>query len=105
MHLLRAFGEQASGFYIDIGAGHPVYDNVSFAFYLRGWRGVTVEPNPWLAQLSEAVRPLDVRIQSLVGEKPGKRPTTSSRTSTDCRPRSKATPAPHRANSASARRR
>jgi FkbM family methyltransferase len=71
MHLLRAFGEQASGFYIDIGAGHPVYDNVSFAFYLRGWSGITVEPNPWLAQLSEAVRPLDVRIQSLIGEKPG----------------------------------
>src|SRR6187399_2547751 len=66
MHLLRA-----SGSYIDIGAGHPVYDNVSFAFYLRGWRGVTVEPNPWLAQLSEAVRPLDVRIQSLVGGKAG----------------------------------
>ena len=62
MHLLRAFGEQARGFYIDIGAGHPVYDNVSFAFYLRGWRGITVEPNPWLAQLSEAVRPRDVRI-------------------------------------------
>ena len=71
MHLLRAFGEQASGFYIDIGAGHPVYDNVSFAFYLRGWSGVTVEPNPWLAQLSEAVRPRDTRVQSLVGEKSG----------------------------------
>ena len=79
MHLLRAFGEQASGFYIDIGAGHPVYDNVSFAFYLRGWRGITVEPNPWLAQLSEAVRPLDVRIQSLVGEKPGERDLLSGR--------------------------
>jgi FkbM family methyltransferase len=65
------FGEQADGFYIDIGAGHPVYDNVSFAFYLRGWRGITVEPNPWLAQLSEAVRPRDSRNQSLVGEKPG----------------------------------
>jgi FkbM family methyltransferase len=71
LHLLRVFGEQASGFYIDIGAGHPVYDNVSFAFYLRGWTGVTVEPNPWLAQLSEAVRPLDVRIQSLIGAAPG----------------------------------
>jgi FkbM family methyltransferase len=71
MHLLRAFGEQASGFYIDIGAGHPVYDNVSFTFYLRGWRGITAEPNPWLAQLSEAVRPRDAHIQSLVGERPG----------------------------------
>lgn len=71
MHLLRVFGAQASGFYIDIGAGHPVYDNVSFAFYVRGWLGITVEPNPWLAQLSEAVRPRDVRVQSLVGERPG----------------------------------
>jgi FkbM family methyltransferase len=71
MHLLRAFGEQASGFYVDIGAGHPVYDNVSFAFYLRGWRGITVEPNRWLAQLSEAVRPRDAHVQSLVGEQSG----------------------------------
>src|ERR1700750_2566293 len=71
MHLLRAFGEQAEGFYIDIAAGHPVYDNVSFAFYLRGWRGITVEPNPWLAQLSEAVRRRDARIASLVGAEAG----------------------------------
>src|SRR4026207_951883 len=67
----RRLGDQERGFYVDIGAGHPVYDNVSFAFYLRGWTGITVEPNPWLAQLSEAVRPLDVQIQSLIGEKPG----------------------------------
>jgi len=71
MHLLRVFGEQTGGFYIDIGAGHPVYDNVSFTFYLRGWSGITVEPNPWLVQLSEAVRPRDRRVQSLVGEKTG----------------------------------
>ena len=79
MHLLRAFGEQASGFYIDIGAGHPVYDNVSFAFYLRGWRGITVEPNPWLAQLSEAVRPRDIRIASLVGAGAGRGDLLSGR--------------------------
>jgi FkbM family methyltransferase len=71
VHLLRCFGDRPSGFYIDIGAGHPVHSNVSFAFYLRGWSGITVEPNPWLAQLSEAVRPRDRRIESLVGEKPG----------------------------------
>src|SRR3954462_15976893 len=68
---MRCFGERPEGFYIDIGAGHPVFDNVSFAFYLRGWSGITVEPNPWLAQLSEAVRPRDSRNQSLVGGKPG----------------------------------
>jgi FkbM family methyltransferase len=71
LHLLRALGEQASGFYVDVGAGHPVYDNVSFAFYLRGWRGITVEPNPWLAELSAAVRPRDTQVASLVGSEPG----------------------------------
>ena len=71
LYLLRCFGERADGFYIDIGAGHPVYDNVSFAFYLRGWRGITVEPNPWLARLSRAVRPRDQHVEALVGAAPG----------------------------------
>jgi FkbM family methyltransferase len=64
---MRCFGVQATGFYVDVGAGHPVYDNVSFAFYLKGWRGITVEPNPWLAQLSRAVRPRDRHVEALVG--------------------------------------
>jgi len=67
LYLMRCFGEQADGFYVDVGAGHPVYDNVSFAFYLKGWRGITVEPNPWLAQLSRAVRPRDRHVEALVG--------------------------------------
>ena len=71
LYLARVFGEQPSGFYIDVGAGHPVHSNVSYLFYLRGWRGITVEPNPWLAQLSEAVRPRDRRIDALLGASDG----------------------------------
>jgi FkbM family methyltransferase len=65
--LMRCFGGRSEGFYVDIGSGHPVYDNMSFAFYLQGWRGVTVEPNPWLARLSRSVRPRDCHIQALIG--------------------------------------
>jgi FkbM family methyltransferase len=71
LYLARCFGTRADGFYIDIGAGHPVFDNVSFAFYLRGWRGITVEPNPDLARLNRAVRPRDHSHQVLVGAAPG----------------------------------
>ena len=71
LHLLRCFGERREGFYIDIGSGHPVYDNMSFAFYLRGWRGLTVEPNPWLAQLTRAVRRRDRHVEALVGAAAG----------------------------------
>lgn len=67
LYLARCFGDQADGFYIDIGAGHPVFDNVSFAFYLRGWNGITVEPNPDLARLNRTVRPRDHVHQVLVG--------------------------------------
>ena len=70
-HLWRCFDGQASGFYIDVGAGHPVYDNVSFAFYLAGWRGISVEPNPALAALNRAVRKRDHLYEGLAGAAPG----------------------------------
>jgi FkbM family methyltransferase len=70
-HLWRCLGDIANGFYIDVGAGHPVYDNVSFAFYLAGWRGITVEPNPALAELGRAVRPRDELFEGLCGASPG----------------------------------
>jgi FkbM family methyltransferase len=71
LYLMRCFGASSEGFYIDIGSGHPVYDNTSFAFYLAGWRGITVEPNPWLARLTRAVRPRDRHVEALVGARPG----------------------------------
>jgi FkbM family methyltransferase len=71
LYLMRCFGERRDGFYIDIGAGHPVYDNVSFGFYLKGWSGITVEPNPWLAKLARAVRPRDRHVEGLVGAATG----------------------------------
>jgi FkbM family methyltransferase len=71
LYLLRCFEGQERGFYIDIGAGHPVYDNVSFAFYLEGWSGIAVEPNPRLAQLAQAIRPRDHNINMLAGAEPG----------------------------------
>ena len=66
-YLMRCFGARGEGFYIDIGSGHPVYDNTSFAFYLKGWCGITVEPNPWLARLTGAVRRRDRHVEALVG--------------------------------------
>jgi len=70
-HLWRALGDVQNGFYVDVGAGHPVYDNVSFAFYLAGWRGITVEPNRALAALGRAVRPRDDLYEGLCGASAG----------------------------------
>ena len=58
-HLARVFGAQKQGVYIDVGAGHPVADNVSCWFYLQGWHGIVVEPQTALAALYGRVRPRD----------------------------------------------
>jgi hypothetical protein len=62
-HLALAFAGQERGFYIDIGAGHPVADNVSLWFYERGWNGIVAEPIPELAALYKKIRPRDTLYQ------------------------------------------
>jgi FkbM family methyltransferase len=70
-HLSLAFAGQRTGMYIDVGAGHPIADNVSFWFYERGWRGIVVEPQQKLVDLYARLRPRDVRVCGLVGNRCG----------------------------------
>ncbi len=66
-HLSLAFAGQPTGTYVDVGAGHPVADNVSFWFYERGWHGIVIEPQPDLAGLYSRLRPRDTVVTGLIG--------------------------------------
>ena len=70
-HLALAFEGQKTGFYIDVGAGHPVADNVSLWFYERGWKGIVAEPQDDLARLYGSIRPDDIVHQGLIGASTG----------------------------------
>jgi len=70
-HLDLAFGAQAEGVYVDVGGGHPVADNVSFHFYLKGWRGLVVEPQAALAATHRQLRPRDLVYEGLAGAAEG----------------------------------
>ena len=70
-HLSLAFAGQQTGTYLDVGAGHPVADNVSFWFYERGWKGVVIEPQAELAALYARLRPRDAVVCSIVGRERG----------------------------------
>jgi FkbM family methyltransferase len=70
-HLWQALGPKRDGFYIDVGAGHPIADNVSFWFYERGWRGICVEPQPDLVEAYRHIRPRDTVYAGLVGRQSG----------------------------------
>jgi FkbM family methyltransferase len=70
-HLSLAFAGQTSGTYIDVGAGHPIADNVSFWFYERGWQGIAIEPQSDLAGLYARLRPRDIAVCGLIGRENG----------------------------------
>jgi FkbM family methyltransferase len=70
-HLDLVFAGQDDGTYVDVGGGHPVADNVSLWFYLKGWRGLIVEPQRALADVYAHVRPRDHTACCLAGRADG----------------------------------
>ncbi len=65
--LWRALKHVENGFYVDIGAQHPVVDSVSLAFYEHGWRGVHVEPTQQYSSLLRTARPDESVFQLAIG--------------------------------------
>jgi FkbM family methyltransferase len=69
--LWRALGHIPNGFYIDVGAQHPVLDSVSKAFYEHGWRGVHVEATHQFCSMLREARPDELVLEVAVSEKRG----------------------------------
>lgn len=70
--IIKAFFKDIeAGFYVDVGANHPVEDSVTKLFYQNGWYGINVEPNQYLHELLQLDRPKDFNCNFGIGEKPG----------------------------------
>ena len=57
--------------YIDIGCHDPTIRSNSYYFYLRGWRGICIDPNPIFINAYSKYRPNDVFINCGVSDKIG----------------------------------
>lgn len=70
--LARLFGNQTkSGFFVDIGAHHPVRYSNTYYFYRRGWTGLNVDALPGTEKLFRRMRPRDVTVECGIGAKEG----------------------------------
>jgi FkbM family methyltransferase len=69
--LWRALKHVEGGFYIDVGAQHPLNDSVSKAFYERGWRGIHVEATPSYAKLLRQDRPDETVVEAALSNQHG----------------------------------
>jgi len=54
------------GFYIDIGAHHPVYYSNTHHFYCKGWQGINIDGAPGLMDIFSVLRPRDINLEILL---------------------------------------
>lgn len=62
VRLRRAFGDQPTGFYVDVGAYDPESCSLTKHFYDRGWRGINIEPCPPSFERIAAARTRDINL-------------------------------------------
>lgn len=71
MFLRSVFNNSSHGFYVDIGAHHPVYYSNTYHFYLKGWRGINVDAAPGSMDLFKTIRREDTNIEACLGPENG----------------------------------
>ena len=69
--LRRLFRERGSGFFVDVGAEHPIVGNDFYGLYTRGWSGINIEPNPSYFALLQEQRPRDTNLQLALSDVAG----------------------------------
>jgi FkbM family methyltransferase len=58
------------GFFVDVGAYDPIEGSNTYRLYKRGWRGLTIEPNPKAAWKFKLLRPGDRHLTMGVSAEP-----------------------------------
>ena len=57
-----------NGFYVDVGCFHPtLYSNTALLFE-AGWRGVNIDPNPFMIEQFKIARPNDVNLNLAISD-------------------------------------
>ncbi|MDR0678476.1 MAG: FkbM family methyltransferase [Holosporaceae bacterium] len=60
------------GFYVDMGAHHPLRFSNTQIFYEKGWRGINIDATPGSMEEFKKLRPLDINIEAGVSDCYGK---------------------------------
>lgn len=69
--ILQRFFEnkKSRGFYVDVGAHHPLRFSNTQIFYDMGWRGINIDPMPGSMKQFETTRKRDINLEVGIGLK------------------------------------
>jgi hypothetical protein len=71
-YLVNELGQlAATGFYVDVGANHPMKLSNTYRLYSLGMRGLTIEPTEQLNRLHRRFRPEDIQLCCGIAEECG----------------------------------
>jgi len=57
-----------NGFFVEVGANHPVFISNTYSLYRKGWRGVCIDANEKLIGKYGLYRPRDIAVCALVSD-------------------------------------
>ena len=60
---------KSNGFYVDLGAHHPLHRNNTYLLFKKGWSGINIDVNEFSIELFEFLRPKDTNIQTAISDK------------------------------------
>lgn len=60
------------GFYVDVGAHHPVRFSNTYLFYKKGWKGINIDPTPNSMRPFKLIRSKDVNLEIGIGTEAAK---------------------------------
>ena len=67
--LFKLFDGKDNGFYIDVGAHHPLRFSNTYKFYKLGWRGINIDAMPDSMDQFKNIRPRDINIEKPISDR------------------------------------
>lgn len=66
--LSRLFSGKEQGFYVDIGAHHPIRFSNTYRLYRNGWRGINIDATPGSMEAFNNLRPDDINLEIAISD-------------------------------------
>jgi FkbM family methyltransferase len=63
--------KKEKGFYLDIGAHHPIHRNNTQLLFNRGWSGINIDVNQFSIDLFNFLRPNDLNLLTAISDQEG----------------------------------
>ena len=71
LQIKKHFVNKVKGFYVDVGAYHPIHRNNTMLLHQMGWEGINIDISDFSIKLFDYIRPKDTNLNLAVSKTSG----------------------------------